>query len=53
MDINGDCLFCASHLEDIDNLFKKRSFVNEIYIADFCPMHINGNMHFLDRIDLL
>lgn len=55
MEVDGDSPFYANQLEDIEHLFMQCSFVNEVWytIAKYCPTSINGDLHFLDMIDLI
>lgn len=53
MEIDEDCPFCGTHLKDIDFYSKQYCFANHFLstITDFCPISINGSMHFSEQID--
>lgn len=42
MEINGDCPYCGSHLEDVDHLFRNCLFIKEVLYRltdlSFCPL---------------
>lgn len=53
IDINGDCSFCQTHLEDIDHLLKRCSFVQQECdkIINHCPLPIICDLSLIDWID--
>lgn len=53
MDINGDCQFRGSHLENTDHLFRRGSITKDVWFTaiDVRATHINSAMQFLEWID--
>lgn len=54
-DIDGDCPFCGSQLEDIDDLFRQCIYTREVWIklSGICLSLINIYIHFFDWIKWL
>lgn len=51
--MNTDCPFCQDHTEDIDYLFMRCDFVQQIWhtIVEYTPNPIKANLSFPDWID--